>query len=301
MNTTKRLTQAYEDALCLPIDKESKIIFFSDVHRGDSSFSDEFAHNQNIYLHAMNYYYNKGFTYIEVGDGDELWEHSDFKHIRGAHDDIYDVLRMFHQSQRFYGIFGNHNLDFKDPCFIKRHLEHYFDEFSEKYEELLKDIVYHEAIRLKYENFSKDILVLHGHQGDFINDQGWRFTKFINRNLWHYLHIIGFTNPASPAKNLHKQHKIERTFGKWIRETHQMMIIGHTHRPKFPNEGDVPYFNTGSCIFPRNITGLEIENGAISLIEWRIRPDEEGRLSIIRRVLSGPQALSDFLKEDSDR
>lgn len=296
MNTMKRLTQAYEDALCLPFNKDSKLILFSDVHRGDNSFSDEFAHNQNIYLHAMNYYYDRGFTYIEVGDGDELWEHSDFKHIRGAHDDVYDVLKSYFKEERFYGIYGNHNLDFKDPAFIHRNLKHYYDDINEVYEVLLDGIQYHEAIRLKYEGFEKDIFVLHGHQGDFINDQGWRFTKFINRNLWHYLHIIGFTNPASPAKNLHKQHKIERNFSKWIRETDQMMIIGHTHRPKFPREGDVPYFNTGSCIFPRNITGIEIEKGEISLIEWRIRADEEGKLCVIRRLISGPLPLDELLK-----
>jgi hypothetical protein len=75
-----------------------------------------------------------------------------------------------------------------------------------------------------------------------------------------------------------------------------MLIVGHTHRPKFPAIGDDPYFNTGSCIFPRNITGSEIEKDSISLIDWRIRPDEEGHLRIIRRVVQGPEPLEKFWK-----
>lgn len=299
MNTMKRLSQAYKMAYRLPFNSESKLIFFSDVHRGDNSFSDEFAHNQNIYLHALNYYFDLGFTYIEVGDGDELWEHSDFKHVRGAHDDIYDMLKQYYNAGRFHAVFGNHNMDFKHMHYVKENLEQYFDEFTENYEPLFPKVKYHEAILLQHETLNQEIFVLHGHQGDFINDQAWPFTKFINRHLWHHLHVVGFTNPASPAKNLHKRHKIEKNFNKWIKTYNKMLIVGHTHRPKFPAIGDEPYFNTGSCIFPRNITGIEIEKDSISLIDWRIRPDEEGHLRIIRRVVQGPEPLEKFWKTNS--
>lgn len=294
MNTMKRLTEAYESAYCLPFNSDSRLIFFSDVHRGDNSFSDEFAHNQNIYLHAMNYYYDRNFTYIEVGDGDELWEHSDFKHVRSAHDDIYAVLKNYYDEGRFHALFGNHNMDFKNPHYVKKNLERYFDDYTDTYEELFPLVTYHEAIRLQHETAGKEIFVVHGHQGDFINDQAWPFTKFLNRHLWHYLHIVGFTNPASPSKNLHKRHKIEKNFSKWIRLNAKMLIVGHTHRPKFPADGDDPYFNTGSCVFPRNITGLEIENDQIALVDWRIRPDESGQLYIARKIVQGPEPLSKF-------
>lgn len=296
MNTEKRLTDAYESAFCLPFDSDSKFVFFSDVHRGDNSLSDEFAHNQNIYLHALNHYYNSGFTYIEVGDGDELWEHSDFKHIRSAHSDIYLMLRTFFRENRLYALYGNHNMDFKQPHYVKKYLEHYFDEYTDSVDQLFPQIVYHEAIRLQHQSLDKEIFVVHGHQGDFINDQAWRVTKFINRHLWHYLHIVGFTNPASPAKNLHRRHKIEKNFSKWIRNNEKMLIVGHTHRPKFPGPGDEPYFNTGSCVFPRNITGIEIEKDQITLVDWRIRPDDQGQLTIIRREMQGPEPISQYLR-----
>lgn len=54
---------------------------FSDCHRGDGSFADDFANNRNIYMHALNQYYKNDFQYIELGDGDELWENLFFKDI----------------------------------------------------------------------------------------------------------------------------------------------------------------------------------------------------------------------------
>jgi len=113
MHTMSRLSAAYHNGVPLAFNNQSKIIFFSDIHRGDNSISDEFAHNQNIYFHALNHYLQEDYTYIEVGDGDELWEHSKFKHIRGAHNDVYALLRKFYVDGRFHMLYGNHNMSFK--------------------------------------------------------------------------------------------------------------------------------------------------------------------------------------------
>lgn len=296
MQTMKRLSAAFEKAHVVNIDSKSKLIFFSDVHRGDNSFSDEFAHNQNIYYHALSKYLEEGYTYIEVGDGDELWEHSKFKHVRSAHSDVYLLLREFYDLNRLHLIFGNHNMDFKFKHYTQTHAFEYYDEYTDQVDRLFKNITYHEAIKLNHTELDKQIYVVHGHQGDFINDHLWRITKYVNRHFWHYLHIVGFTNPASPSKNLHKRHKIEKNYSKWIKENQKMLIVGHTHRPKFPSGTDEPYFNTGSCIYPRNITGIEIAEDQISLVDWRIRPDEEGKLVISKRVMQGPEPLTKYMR-----
>ena len=80
-----------------------------------------------------------------------------------------------------------------------------------------------------------------------------------------------------------------------------MTIIGHTHRPRFPEVGEPPLFNDGSCVHPRTITGLEIENSKITLIKWQIATTEGGTLRIIRVPLEGPQNLSDFDNVTSKR
>ena len=71
MFTDKRLTEAYKKARVEEFDENSKYIFFSDSHRGNGNISDEFTRNRNIFLHALKYYYNHGYTYVEAGDGDE--------------------------------------------------------------------------------------------------------------------------------------------------------------------------------------------------------------------------------------
>ena len=78
MGSAKRLDRAYANAKRIPFNDDSKFIFFSDCHRGDNSFADDFANNRNIYLHSLKQYYNNGFHYIELGDGDELWENIQF-------------------------------------------------------------------------------------------------------------------------------------------------------------------------------------------------------------------------------
>jgi len=295
MFTNARLDKAFENAPVFTFNDKDKFIIFSDCHRGDNSIADEFAHNQNIYLHALNYYYDHNYTYIENGDGDELWEHARFKHVRYAHNDIYDVIQRFFWKERFHYIYGNHNIQFKNRNNVKNELFFYHDEYSGVKHKLYTDIDVHEAIILKYEPTGQELYVVHGHQGDAMNDQFWRLSKLWLRYFWRYMHIVGFHNPASPAKNHHKRHKIERKYVRWIKHSHHMLVVGHTHRPKFSTPEQIPYFNSGSCVRPRNITGLEIVGGNILLIEWRIWPDYEGKLQVIRRILNGPEKLSDYI------
>ncbi len=294
MQTLKKLLSAYENAYKLSFDENSKFIFFSDVHRGDNSLADEFAHNQNIYYHAMDSYYKNGFTYIEVGDGDELWEQTKFHVIRYAHSPVFMLLKKFYDDNRFIMLYGNHNMTFKNPNQVKKNLYEFYDEYEDDTNILFQGIKVHEAVVLENAKIPLEIFVVHGHQGDFINDQIWPVMRTLNRYFWRYFHTVGFQNPASPAKNAHKRHKIEKNYSKFIAAYGKVLIVGHTHRPKFPKPGELPYFNTGCCIHPRNITGIEIVDNQISLIEWRTIPDSDGNLRIIRRVVRGPRPLSDF-------
>ena len=294
MNTLKKLLSAYENAYKVPFNEDTRIIFFSDVHRGDNSLSDEFAHNQNIYYHAMEYYFKNGFTYIEVGDGDELWEQTKFHIIRYAQSPVFMLLKKFYDDHRFIMLYGNHNMTFENPKNVQKNLYTFYDEYEDETKVLFQGIKVHEAVVLVNDKIPLEIFVVHGHQGDFINDQIWPVMRTLNRYFWRYFHTVGFQNPASPAKNAHKRHKIEINYSKFIAAYNKVLIVGHTHRPKFPKPGELPYFNTGCCIFPRNITGIEIVDNQISLIEWRTIPDTDGNLRIIRRVIRGPRPLSDF-------
>lgn len=294
MNTDKRLDECYENGKRVSITDQSKLIFFSDVHRGDNSMSDEFAHNQNIYRYALENYYQEGFTYIEVGDGDELMEHSKFNHIRSAHSDIYMLIRKFYKDHRLYYLYGNHNMMLKNPQYVAKNFHHFFDEYLDIDNDLFMNIEVHESLVLEYQPTGQELLVVHGHQGDLFNDQLW-FTGILGMRLfWRYMHMIGFRNPASPSKNRVKRHKIEKNFSRWIHNHGVGIICGHTHRPKLPSTETTAYINSGCCIHPRGITGIELSDGKLSLIYWYVKPDHNGSLFITKKVMKGPFKLKDF-------
>lgn len=294
MWTEKRIAKAIKNARIEYFDKDSKYIFFSDMHRGDDSVSDEFTRNQNIFMHALNYYYKNGYQYVEVGDGDELWEYNNFRIIRLAHTDVFTVMKKFYDSGRFIMLYGNHNIYLKSRRFVKENYFQYYDEYNQNWVELFKGLKPQEALILKNRTSGQEILVLHGHQGDFMNDQLWFITMLMFRCLWRYLHIVGFDNPVSPARNLYKSHKVERVYNKWIEKHRLMLICGHTHRPKFPKNGELPYFNTGCCIRTRGISGIEIVNNEILMVDWRISADKNGALCIHRTVVRGPEPIKKF-------
>jgi predicted phosphodiesterase len=154
-------------------------------------------------------------------------------------------------------------MQLSDPKYVKENMYHTYDEYLDVKEDLFPGLVVHEALILKHRETDQEIFVVHGHQGDLINDQLWRVSFVLIRYIWKFLHIIGVKYAASPAKNRNKRHKIEKHYNKWNEQRDIMIICGHTHRPKFPAIGETSYFNTGCCIHTRGITGIEIANGEI--------------------------------------
>ncbi len=295
MATKNRLDRVYKNAKTFPFNDDSKLILFSDCHRGDNSFADDFANNGNIYFHALKYYYAEGFTYCELGDGDELWENLTFKTIFNAHKNVYMLIKQFYDAGRLHTIWGNHDMVYKNEAFVKKHLSTYFEPVTGKDEELFKGIQYHEGLILKHTDTQQELFLLHGHQADWWNYIFWKWSRFLVRVLWKPLNVMGFYDPTSPAKNYKELIKVERRIKKWIIQNNNLITIaGHTHRPRFPEPGDIAFFNSGSCVHPRSITGLEIINGKISLIKWQVATNDDGILQIVRIPLEGPQKLADY-------
>jgi hypothetical protein len=44
-------------------------------------------------------------------------------------------------------------------------------------------------------------------------------------------------------------------------------------------------------VYPSYITGLELVDGALSLVGWRVEPDEKGYLHIRKSTLVGPRPV----------
>ncbi len=295
MSSQTRITRAYKTARRISYNDDSKFIIFSDVHRGDNSFADDFANNRNTYFHALNHYYKNGFTYCELGDGDELWENRSFKSIFYAHKHIFDLMKRFFSEGRLYRLMGNHDMVYCNKKYVKKHLFSYYDKITGKDEPLFPDITFTEGLILEHEITKKEIFMLHGHQADWMNYHGWKTYRFMVRILWRQLQVFGISDPTSPAINNKELIKVERRTKRWIMNHNNLFtIIGHTHRPRFPEPGDIAFFNDGSCVHPRSITGLEIENNKISLIKWHIATSEDGALKVIKIILEGPQKIDSY-------
>jgi len=295
MSSNSRLTRAYQQAKVVEFSSKDKFILFSDCHRGDNSFADDFANNRNIYTHALNHYYENGFQYCELGDGDELWENRSFKTIFNAHRNIYELLKKFHSENRLHLIWGNHDMVYKNPKYVAKHLSTYFDPKTEKEEALFTNLKYHEGIVLRDSATCQKLFLTHGHQADWWNYIFWKWSRFFVRVLWKPLQIMGISDPTSPAKNYKELIKIERRIKKWISNNNNLItIIGHTHRPRFPKPGEIPFFNDGSCVHPRSITGIEIVNGKLCLIKWSINTKTDGTLQVKRTILESPKAISSY-------
>lgn len=298
LSTKSRLNRAYNEAIRIPFNDNSKFILFSDCHRGDNSFADDFANNRNIYFHALKHYYNEGFHYCELGDGDELWENLSFTSLLHAHKNVYLLMKQFHDEERLHMIWGNHDMVYRKQDYVDKYLNTYFDPKTGNDEELFCDIKYHEEIVLKHSQTQQELFLCHGHQADWWNYLFWKWSRFMVRVLWKPLNVMGIADPTSPAKNYKELIKVERRTKKWIIDNDNLITIaGHTHRPRFPEPGDIAFFNDGSCVHPRSITGLEIEDGKISLIKWQIATNDEGILQIVRVLLEGPTPLIDYKTE----
>lgn len=296
MRVSKRLSSVLSSSSKIPFDNYSRFIIMSDCHRGDGGYSDNFSNNQNIFFAALQYYYERDFTYIELGDGDELWESRKVDIIVNSHSDAFWLMSQFYREGRFHMLYGNHDIVKRDPKFSKTKCKSFFCDSTNSNLPLFPNIKISEGLILDYKNAPFQIFLTHGHQADILNDKFWRLSRFMVRYLWRPLELIGIRDPTSTANNTDRKSMVELRLSEWSKRNNQMIITGHTHRPVFPQPGEVLYFNDGSCVHPRCITAIEIANGSISLIKWAIMTRYDRSLYVGREVLEGPIQIDEYIQ-----
>lgn len=294
MSTFRRLTEVYQKAMEIPFDNASKIVLISDCHKGDGSWADDFSHNQNIYYSALEYYYHNGFTYIDLGDSDELWKNRNFMTISLNYPDTFRLIRNFYTNNRLYIIFGNHDVVKRNPAFVKKRLSSLYDPHIGRYEPLFDNITIHEGLLLKHTETNQKLFLVHGHQGDFIADVYWKLGRFLTRHVWRRIESVGFKDPTSAAINSALTKKVEKKIIEWIVANKQAVVCGHTHRPSCPSEDMPPYFNDGCCIFNDGMTCLEIVNSEITLVKWDIKTNKDRVFYVDREEIAIPRRVADL-------
>jgi len=298
--SSKVLVRIKKNGKCIDLDDNSKIVFISDVHRGDGGYSDSLRFNENIYKAALNFYYDNGYTLIELGDGDELWKNKNCLDIAYSYKDIFEILNKFNDKKRLYLVYGNHDIIKSYDNFVTKQKSACYnicETFGDSMIHLFENIIFYEGVILNYKILNEEIYAFHGHQVDFFNCNLWRISRFLVRYIWRFLEGVGFTPVTSPAKNYDKGDKIDEILNAYALKEKKMLICGHTHNDRMPKPGEGLYFNDGCCVFPSAITSIEINGGKIELVKWETDINEKNYLFINKKIISGPEKLSDYFKE----
>lgn len=293
MSYSTRITKSFEGALLLPLKQTSKYVLFSDCHRGTGRTNDNFLKNEHLYLAALKHYFKNGFTYLELGDGDELWENRSIKSIKETHKHSFEMLSKFYAENRMYAVYGNHDIVKKNTNFPKKYFLSYYCDSKLCELPLCPEITFHSGIILQDECQKKDLYLTHGHQADALNSTFWILSRFLVRYIWRPLESLGIPDPTSAAKNHTKKREIEKKLASWAKEHNHILITGHTHYPMVGSK-DSPYFNTGSSVHPAGITAIEIENRCITLVKWSLGTRDNLSLYVTREILGETVCIDDY-------
>jgi predicted phosphodiesterase len=291
-----------------------KIIVMSDLHKGSGNDADDFKTAEPNYTAACYYYLQNEFTYIALGDIEELWENNIIQVVANNENTI-ALEKAFLDKDRFYKVIGNHDLFWRNtPFFAAKWLKQMYG----------KIISVHEGLLLKATigNKTLDIFLTHGHQGDKTSD-GNKFSKWFVANVWSKVQAFLDINPNTPAQDFLLRDKHNKMMYDWSTEQQNTILItGHTHKPVFASQNHIEklqqdiakakeenntalleklnlelikkmqeyisaepfslkkpsYFNTGCCCFSDgDITAVEIENNCIRLVKWGTTNKETDR------------------------
>lgn len=264
MGCGDRIDRALSGAVRLPLCSCSRYVIFSDCHRGTGGTNDNFLKNRQLYIAAVSCYLQRGFYYLELGDGEELWENRGIRQIQNSYEDVYELHRCFARQGRFTKIYGNHDME------LRRELPG--------------------AVILENREGGPDICMIHGHQADFFNSVCWRISRFLVRYLWKPAERAGILDPTSAARNYKKAERYEKCLEAWTVEHGAYLVAGHSHRPRLSAQGN-RYLNAGSCVHPGGITCIEIENMQLTLVKWVVKTRPDLSLYVGREVLNGPLGL----------
>ena len=293
MSFNDRIKKSFDNACRLPLSEKSRYVVFSDCHRGTGKANDNFLKNENIYMAALQYYYTRGFTYIELGDGDELWENRSFEDIKEMHWRVFDTLARYYRENRFVGIYGNHDMVKRSERFVGRNMSEYYCENAMCSHELFPDATFYPAAILEDNLNRKNIYLTHGHQADVLNSTLWRVSRFLVRYLWQPLEDLGMPDPTSAAKNNTKKKKSEQRLTEWAQINKNILITGHTHHPMVGTPTS-PYFNTGSCVSLSGITCIEIEKRCLTLYKWSYSTRQDMTVYVAKSVLGERVCIDEY-------
>ncbi len=225
--------------LVIPFDMdEGKFIIFSDQHKGARNGADDFMQAEPNYLAALEYYAKNAFTFINLGDSEELWENTIWK-VKKKNKATFEAEKKFLVQQKYIKIFGNHDLYWDMNPFASLDLKSMYDEELKVYEGVLLQSETNRATSgvnsqgAEGQLLPLSIFLTHGHQGDAQSDGNW-FSKTFVSVVWAPLQSLLRINPNTPAYNAEKKTLHNDIMYEWsAAQQHMLLVTGHTHQPVF--------------------------------------------------------------------
>jgi len=305
-----------------------RFIIFSDQHKGTKNGADDFMNAEKNYLAALQYYSERSFHLISLGDCEELWENT-LLQVMKHNEASFRAEQKFVLRSAFTKVVGNHDLDWEidplAPAFLKK--------IYGSSMVVLQGVILETSIGQR----SLRIFCTHGHQGDMQSDGNW-FSKFFVTKVWAPLQAYLRINPNTPAYDRDLKTAHNRMMYEWsLQQKDLILITGHTHQPVFESlthferlqwqhrkalyehnpewaqglEDEMlwrskedtqiaeeylnikpVYFNTGCCCFADgDITGIELADGFIRLVKW----EEEDKTT--KRLVLQERKLEELLRE----
>ncbi len=203
------LEKLYNESPELKISSKDKVVIFSDLHMGDGRSLDDFHKNSKLFLTALKeYYFENNYILVLNGDVEELHRYQLSK-IKKQWKDIYEIFCLFHEKNRLYKIYGNHDSKL----------------FGYKESELGWPTLKSLTLDIK----GSKLFVYHGHQASFYYNT---FDDLMSLALKFIAVPLRLKSYSVAHNNMKKSH-IEKMAYDFARSKQMISLIGHTHRPLF--------------------------------------------------------------------
>lgn len=304
-----------------------RVIIFSDEHRGTRNGSDDFAVCEKTYLAALDYYQNQKFYFVNLGDCEELWENTMFG-IEKYNADVYAKESLFIKRDAYCKVFGNHDLFWDNDPLSRIWLKKIYGKTIRIFAGVVIRVDFsagsgldifcthgHQGDKQSDGNaFSKwFVSYVWGPLQNFleinINSTSANDNLKTLHNMYMYdwsagqsntLLVTGHThqpvfNSLTHLERLYRQLEqaktqtdedaIRKIEAEIPRRKREYSFVNQSFTNMKPS-----YFNSGCCCFDDGtITGIEISDGFIRLIKWRLQDGKPERVVAEEEKLSSLQ------------
>lgn len=282
-----------------------RVILFSDQHKGNRSQQDDFIFCEDNYLAALSYYNQQDYLYCNLGDSEELWKNM-IQEVIKHNKATFEAERLFLERNAYIKLFGNHDLYWDNDPLAGFNLKNIYRTKVRIYEGIIFSFpVKDEELQLFITHGHQGDLQSDGNWFSkwFVSNIWGPVQAYLRINP----NTPAFDNQLKSEHNqimydwTAKQSNLALVTG----HTHQPVFNSLTHLERTyirieeaKERGDTAalqklesellagkisgttsprltyskntYFNTGCCCYnDGDITGIELEDGKIRLIEWK--------------------------------